>query len=211
METCFGVPVIGIPYNIIGVRGPSYEDMRTPSLNDRVVLWSAMFRLHGIGLAVRAALKRQCITLTSNKCIYHNLADENTTLSTLLASRFTAIPAGDTPARNMLWKAINAGTVPVLFTSCSDGFWSSAYLNFLPALHSFGPNSWAVLLNSTSAMANDTYVRDELEAISFKTYRNMFQILHSLRVRNMYFQPRVPGDATDVIVEKMVTHTVGSK
>jgi hypothetical protein len=210
---------IGVPYTV-----PGAADQRAvvalreeANASKRRVLMAAQFGQHGKGAGVRQALMRQCLALPATRCsvlqprngVIHVPAfmEEASDLSgtILLEAKFSLQPAGDSPSRGLLWQAIKSGCVPVFFQSCAAGFWKNAYTDFLDPIDGFGLHSWAVLLNSTEAMRNATYVQDELTVISDVKRQAMSAMALSVAPRNTYFTKYddTMRDAIDVIVDKM--------
>ena len=210
---------IGVPYPLphVGNHLSLVVLREQATASERRVLMAAQFGLHGRGAGVRHALMRQCMALAATQCStlqLHNGSEHvpaflavapDLSNSLLLEAKYALQPAGDSPTRSMLWKALRAGAVPVLFQSCAEGFWMNAYAGFLDSIVGFGVHSWAVALNSTEVMRNDTYVLDELAAIPDSTRRAMSAEGLAIAPRNTYLERYDPTmrDAIDVIVDKM--------
>jgi hypothetical protein len=222
-EQCFPLASkrsIGVPYTLFDFRDQrSLAALRKEATaSKRRVLMAAQFGLHGRGAGIRQALMRQCLSLPATRCSVmqphkgavrvpeYMAAEPDLSASILLEAKFSLQPAGDSPSRGLLYKALRAGSVPVLFQSCaSNGFWKNAYTGYFDSIDRFGLHSWAVLLNSTEAMRNDTYVVDELAAIPDDTIKAMSEKALSIAPRTTYFKTydSTMRDAIDVIVDLM--------
>lgn len=198
--------VFGIPYQLPPYSASFMIDMHQRALvSDRTRLIAALFALHGRGAGVRLALKRQCLSI-ADECLYMAKSSSSSTDDVLLTSTFALVPTGDTPSRSMVWKAIRAGAIPVFFQSCTHGFWKDAYPFHLDPVHEFGAGTWAVLLNSTKTMMNDTHIRDELKLIPNSKLALMRARCLFLSQRGSYLLKDDGAhiyDATDVIVDTM--------
>ena len=81
---------------------------------------------------------------------------------------FCLCPTGDSPGRALMWDALARGCVPVLFSSCPQSHLLQAHAHLLQpdAATGFGVRHWALLLNQTAVMTNDSYLADSLAAVT---------------------------------------------
>lgn len=166
---------------------------------------------HGMGYAkqLRRRLHALCRTQASWQCWE---ADRGLgyLLNVTRSSDFCLCPAGEFPARAMIWHALRSGCVPVLFSSCPSAIVDGYDEIFLPQEHAkarYGARSWSVVLDLAAVMSNDSYVASSLDAIPAHKLHSMRRLLshHSDdisydlpsedRTQNGTVLPRVTGSA----------------
>ena len=109
-------------------------------------------------------------------------------------SHFVLLPTGDYPLRDSSWRALREQAIPVYFSSCEASVLITEFPIFLPSEPPrFGANAWAVLLNQTAVMTNDTYLGDELRAIAPSKRRAMRACL-SRHAQGFSFEPEPHAD-----------------
>ena len=221
-----GIPTICIPFTQNHFSARYISDLTSPAnFSSRPVLMHMQASLHGRGAALRLELFHQCESSSILTCSYEvTETDERFAITgrksrepyshPLKIAKFTLNPHGDDAPRSTVVKAMQGGSIPVLFSSCAaadmpHSFWARAYPAFLgPGVDSYGIGAWAVVLNYTQVFRNKTYVVDELSSVGTDAFARMQAYGQRILFRNLYADMNLPDreDAFDVIVQIMGTY-----
>ena len=172
--------------------------------------------IHGMATSLRRRLYDLCAMqpASSWNCPKRPLSYEDS-LTALEDATFCFLPAGDAPTRVTMWPALARGCIPVLFSSCAQNIALQQHSHLLPAdpldAPGFGLKRWAVLVNQTAVMTDDTHLASVLAGVGDADVRRLRAEITREVVDRFSFDEEQshPSDVLSYMVDTMLNVNKG--